>query len=33
MEGDIIDLPTVVEICRKHGALLMVDEAHSLGVG
>jgi glycine C-acetyltransferase len=32
MEGDIIDLPAVVEICRKHGALLMVDEAHSLGV-
>jgi len=32
MEGDIIDLPAVVELCRRHGALLMVDEAHSLGV-
>ncbi len=32
MDGDIVDLPTVVELCRKHQALLMVDEAHSLGV-
>ncbi len=32
MDGDIVDLPAVVELCRKHQALLMVDEAHSLGV-
>ena len=32
MDGDIIDLPAVIDLCRKHGALLMVDEAHSLGV-
>jgi glycine C-acetyltransferase len=32
MDGDIIDLPEVVELCKAHGALLMVDEAHSLGV-
>ncbi len=32
MDGDIIDLPPVVELCKKHGAMLMVDEAHSLGV-
>ncbi len=32
MDGDIIDLPAVVELCKKHGAMLMVDEAHSLGV-
>jgi glycine C-acetyltransferase len=32
MDGDIVDLPAVVELCRKHNALLMVDEAHSLGV-
>ena len=32
MDGDIIDLPATVELCKKHGALLMVDEAHSLGV-
>jgi glycine C-acetyltransferase len=32
MDGDIIDLPRLVELCRKHKAWLMVDEAHSIGV-
>jgi 8-amino-7-oxononanoate synthase len=32
MEGDVCDLPHVVEACRKHGARLMVDEAHGVGV-
>ncbi|MFI7122712.1 aminotransferase class I/II-fold pyridoxal phosphate-dependent enzyme [Amycolatopsis sp. NPDC049868] len=32
MDGDIIDLPRVSELCKKHGAWLMVDEAHSVGV-
>mgnify|MGYP006111295531 FL=1 len=32
MDGDIIDLPAVVELCRKYGAWLMMDEAHSVGV-
>jgi 8-amino-7-oxononanoate synthase len=32
MDGDIINLPDVVDLCRRHNALLMVDEAHSLGV-
>src|SRR6185436_6497660 len=32
MDGDIIDLPKVVELCRKYGAYLMLDEAHSIGV-
>jgi 8-amino-7-oxononanoate synthase len=32
MGGDIAPLPQLVEICRKHGARLMVDDAHSLGV-
>ena len=32
MDGDIINLPEVVALCKKHNALLMVDEAHSLGV-
>ena len=32
MDGDIIDLPSVVELCRKYDAWLMVDEAHSIGV-
>jgi len=32
MDGDIADLPGLSRVCRKHDALLMVDEAHSLGV-
>src|SRR3972149_2657668 len=32
MDGDIIDLPRMVELCQKHSAWLMIDEAHSLGV-
>lgn len=32
MDGDIIDLPKVVELCQKYDAWLMMDEAHSVGV-
>jgi len=32
MDGDVADLPGLLEICRKHNALLMVDEAHSTGL-
>jgi 8-amino-7-oxononanoate synthase len=32
MDGDVIDLPRVVELCRHYQAYLMIDEAHSLGV-
>ena len=32
MEGDLSPLPDVVALCRKHGARLMVDEAHAVGV-
>jgi 8-amino-7-oxononanoate synthase len=32
MDGDIPNVPRFLEIKKKHRALLMVDEAHSLGV-
>lgn len=32
MGGDIAPLPQIVALCKKHGARLMVDDAHSLGV-
>jgi 8-amino-7-oxononanoate synthase len=32
MEGDVCDLPPIVELCKRFGARLMVDEAHGVGV-
>ena len=32
MEGDIAPLPEIVEACERHGARLMVDDAHAMGV-
>lgn len=32
MGGDIVDLPRLVRICKKHGSRLYVDDAHSIGV-
>ncbi len=32
MDGDIIDLPRMAELCQKYNAWLMIDEAHSTGV-
>jgi 8-amino-7-oxononanoate synthase len=32
MEGDIVKLPRLKELCMKHGARLYLDEAHGLGV-
>jgi 8-amino-7-oxononanoate synthase len=32
MDGDIIDFPRLVAVCRANNAWLMVDEAHSVGV-
>ena len=32
MEGDIVNLPKVVELAKTYGARLMVDDAHGVGV-
>ena len=32
MEGDIANLPKIVELCDKYNACVMVDDAHGLGV-
>ncbi|MFF0277105.1 aminotransferase class I/II-fold pyridoxal phosphate-dependent enzyme [Streptomyces sp. NPDC004330] len=32
MDGDVADLPGILELCERYDAPLMVDEAHSLGV-
>jgi 8-amino-7-oxononanoate synthase len=32
MEGDIADVPGLARVCRRHGAALAVDDAHSIGV-
>ncbi|MCH0543188.1 aminotransferase class I/II-fold pyridoxal phosphate-dependent enzyme, partial [Streptomyces sp. MUM 203J] len=31
MDGDLVDLPAVIGLKKRYGALLMVDEAHSIG--
>jgi 8-amino-7-oxononanoate synthase len=32
MDGDIAPLPGILKLAEKHGSILMVDEAHALGV-
>src|SRR5258708_35464410 len=32
MGGDIAPLPEIIPICKKYGARIMVDDAHSIGV-
>jgi len=32
MEGDVADLPAIVELCRRYEAMLIVDDSHGAGV-
>jgi 8-amino-7-oxononanoate synthase len=32
MEGDVCDLPAIVDLARKYGARILVDDAHGIGV-
>jgi len=32
MEGAIVNLPGLVEVCRKHGAIVVLDDSHATGV-
>jgi len=32
MDGDAIDFPHMVRLCKKYNAWLMIDEAHSVGI-
>jgi glycine C-acetyltransferase len=34
MDGDMADLPAIVEVCKQHGVRIMIDDAHSfLAIG
>jgi glycine C-acetyltransferase len=30
MDGDVVDLPAIVDVCERHGARILIDEAHSM---
>ncbi|MCL2473224.1 MAG: glycine C-acetyltransferase [Treponema sp.] len=32
MEGDIAKLPDIIALCKKHNALVMIDDSHATGV-
>ncbi len=32
MDGDVADIPTLIALCERHDALLLLDDAHGFGV-
>jgi 8-amino-7-oxononanoate synthase len=32
MDGDIVDLPTLIDLADRHAAMVMIDDAHGIGV-
>lgn len=32
MDGDIADIPSILDLCRKYGAIMLIDDAHAIGV-
>jgi len=32
MDGDIVDLPTIVNLAEKYNSMIMIDDAHAIGV-
>ena len=32
MEGDVAPLPEILQLCKRYGARIMVDDAHSIGI-
>jgi len=32
MDGDVFNLPAAVELAERHGAMIMIDDAHGIGV-
>lgn len=32
MEGDVVDLPPLIDLAKRHGARVIVDDAHGIGV-